>query len=101
MMHRFRIQGLNKETLGHVFGRDKGAAMQAAVDQGMVTGRKKIGTVTQLPDNDPYEQSAKDIYGEPKTKKHVSFGTWPKKVASPEPQTLLVPKDNSLESNGP
>lgn len=64
-MPRWTIVGLNKKTLGHVHGKNKGAALQAAVDQGLVTGRKKIGNAVALPEDDPYEQSFEDIYGAP------------------------------------
>lgn len=62
-MPRWTIIGLNKQTLGHVHGKNKGAALQAAVDQGLVTGKKKIGSAVALPEDDPYEQSFEDIYG--------------------------------------
>ncbi len=48
-MPRWTIVGLNKQTLGHVHGKNKGAALQAAVDQGLVTGKKKIGSAVALP----------------------------------------------------
>lgn len=64
-MPRWTIVGLNKQTLGHVQGKNKGTALQAAVDQGMVTGKKKIGSAVALPEDDPYEQSFDDIYGAP------------------------------------
>lgn len=69
---RFRIQGLDKKTLGYVSGKNKGAAMQAAVDQGLVTGRKKIGAMIAQEENDPYEQSWNDIYGTPKARKKAA-----------------------------
>lgn len=64
-MPRFQILGLNKAVLGHVYGKNKGAALQAAVDQGLVTGKKKIGAAVAMPEDDPYEQSFEDIYGGP------------------------------------
>ncbi len=64
-MPRWTIVGLNKQTLGHVHGKNKGAALQAAVDNGLVTGKKKIGSAVALPEDDPYEQSFEDIYGAP------------------------------------
>lgn len=85
-MPRFRIQGLDKATLGHVHGKDKGAALQAAVDQGLVTGRKKIFAATQVAENDPYEQSQKDIWGTPRKKTPPRFvpnphaNAWPKQA---------------------
>ena len=62
-MPRFRIQGLDKKTLGIVYGQTKGAALQAAVDQGLVSGRRKILAASPLQSNEPYEQSFSDIYG--------------------------------------
>ena len=71
-MPRFRILGLNKQPLGHVHGKNKGAALQAAVDNGLVTGKKKIGSAVALPEDDPYEQSFEDIYGTPKRESHYA-----------------------------
>lgn len=41
-MQRFNIQGLDRKSLGHVYGRNKGVALQAAVDTGLVTSRKRF-----------------------------------------------------------
>ena len=72
-MPRFRIQGLDKSILGYVYGKNKGDAMQAAVDQKLVTGRKKIFSATPMPENDPYEQTASDIFGTAKKQKLFRF----------------------------
>lgn len=87
-MPRFRIQGLDRATLGHVCAKDKGAALQAAVDAKLVTGRKKIFAATQVAENDPYEQSANDIWGSPKKQtvfrfaKNPQANAWPKQATA-------------------
>lgn len=83
-MPRFRIQGLDRATLGHVYGKDKGAALQAAVDQKLVTGKKKIFAATPVAANDPYEQSHKDIWGEPKKPTVFRFPLKPEANAWPK-----------------
>lgn len=72
-MPRFRIQGLDKSVLGYVHGNNKGAALQAAVDKKLVTGRKKIFSATPVADNDPYEQTTADIFGAAKKQKRFRF----------------------------
>lgn len=67
-MPRFRIHGLNHNILGHVTARNKGLALQAAVDAKLVSGRRQIKLVELLPENDIFEQSFKDIYGVPKSR---------------------------------
>ena len=86
-MPRYRIQGLDRATRGYVHGKDKGAALQAAVSDGLVTGRKKIFAATPVAENDPYEQSHKDIWGTPKKQtvfrfaKNEQANAWPKQAA--------------------
>lgn len=62
-MQRYEIRDLNNKLIGVVIAPNKGAALQAAVDNNMVTGRKKIKSAKALPHEDPYEQSIEDIYG--------------------------------------
>lgn len=62
-MATYRIYDKDGNKIGSVTAKSEGHAKNKAVEKNIVSGRKQIGKVKQMAENDPYEQSFKDIYG--------------------------------------
>lgn len=62
-MATFNIFNKEGKKVGWVIAQSEGHAKNKAVENKIVAGRHQIGKVKQVPYNDPYEQSFKDIYG--------------------------------------
>lgn len=62
-MATFSIYNKEGKRVGTVSAQSEGHAKNKAVEQNLVAGRRQISKVKKMIENDPYEQSWKDIYG--------------------------------------
>lgn len=62
-MSVFNVFDKDGKKLGCVIAKTEGHAKNKAVEEKIVSGRKQICKVQEVPYDDPYEQSFEDIYG--------------------------------------
>jgi uncharacterized protein YydD (DUF2326 family) len=63
MLNTFKIYNQQKELVGSVTARSIGEAVNKAISQKMIAGRKQVSKVEEIEYDDPYEQTFEDIYG--------------------------------------